>query len=66
MRCVYTGNMTDEHQEEFSVSGEDNTGLASHTTYCYRMRATNAIGSSAYSPTVWWDNPLAARYVAWL
>lgn len=30
----------------------DNTGLSSHTQYCYRMRATNAKGSSAYSPTM--------------
>lgn len=28
----------------------DNTGLSSGTQYCYRMRARNAIGSSAYSP----------------
>jgi len=30
----------------------DNTGLSSHIQYCYRMRATNAVTSSAYSPTV--------------
>lgn len=29
----------------------DNTGLSSHTTYCYRMRSMNAHGNSAYSPT---------------
>lgn len=28
----------------------NNTGLVSGTTYCYRMRATNAKGSSPYSP----------------
>jgi hypothetical protein len=30
----------------------DNTGLSSHTQYCYRMRSMNAHGNSAYSPTV--------------
>lgn len=28
----------------------DNTGLSFGTQYCYRMRATNIIGNSAYSP----------------
>ena len=30
----------------------DNTGLTTHTQYCYRMRSMNAHGNSAYSPTV--------------
>lgn len=30
----------------------DNTGLASHTQYCYRMRAMNSVTSSTYSPIV--------------
>ena len=27
----------------------NNTGLASQTTYCYRLKAINAVGSSPYS-----------------
>jgi hypothetical protein len=32
-----------------NISSYLNTGLASGTTYCYRVRATNSYGVSAYS-----------------
>ena len=40
-----------------NVARYENGGLASNTTYLYRIRAYNAAGNSAYSPVAWATTP---------
>ncbi|MCC6652381.1 MAG: fibronectin type III domain-containing protein [Candidatus Eisenbacteria bacterium] len=45
-----------------NVTTYDDTGLTPNTPYCYRVRAVNGTGASAYTPTACATTPLTSHY----